>query len=107
MAADAAAHALAGENDRPVMALAERGQGRPVRRDELRQRVRPLPALDHVGVVERRDPAERAKQAREGSHPWMGRGRACAGRKQKGDAAIGHNGELIGSARRSQLRLRL
>ena len=107
MAANAAAHALASEYDRPVMALAERGQSRPVRGDEPGQWVRPLPALDHVRIVERHDAAERAKQAREGSHPRMGSGRARAGREQKGDAAIGHNRELIGSARRSQLRLRL
>ena len=38
MAADAPAHAFAGEHDRPVVFGAKRGERRPMRFDELRWR---------------------------------------------------------------------
>ena len=46
VAADAPAHALAGERNGAVMLLTERRKSRAMRRNQLRQRVRPFPPLD-------------------------------------------------------------
>ena len=102
MAADAPAHALAGEHDRSVMLNAKLSERRTMRGDELGQRVRPAPALQRVRVVERLDQADRPQHSRESPHPRMGGGGARAGREQKGGSGIGHERQSIGSKSRSQ-----
>ena len=84
MAADAPAHAFAGEHDRPVMLGAKRGKRRSMRFDEFGQRVRPPPARQGIGIIKRLDRTDRLQEPREGPHSRMrGRG-AGAGREEKG-----------------------
>ncbi len=90
MAADPSAHALAGERDRPVMFVAERGERRPVGRDELFKRIRPSPAFEHVRVVERLDRAERIEKALKSLHARVRRRRSRSRRKKK--RGFGHCG---------------
>ena len=102
MAADAPAHAFAGEHDRPAMLGAKRGERRPMRFDELGQRVRPPSALQGIRIVERLDRADRPQEPRESPHPRM-RGRSAgAGREQKGGSGIGHERQSIRSKSPSQ-----
>ena len=72
MTADAPAHAFAGEHNPPVMSGAERSKRGPVRFDELGQRVRPLSALQSIGVIERVNRTDRPQEPREGPHSRMG-----------------------------------
>jgi hypothetical protein len=70
VAADPPAHAFSRKHDSAVVLAPQHGQRRTVGGDQLRQRIRRLPAFEPVRIVECDDPADFAKKPREGLHPW-------------------------------------
>ena len=95
MAADAPAHAFAGERDRPVMLGAKRGKRRSMRFDKLGQRVRPPSARQGIRVIKRLDGTDRRQEPCEGPHSRVRGGGAGARREKKG--GTGHERQFIGS----------
>jgi hypothetical protein len=94
MAADAPAHAFAGERDRAGMPGAKRGERRSMRRDELGQRVRPASTLQCIRIIEGLDRADRPQELGKSLHPRMRGG--CAGARREEKGWFGHARQSIG-----------
>jgi len=90
MTSDAPAHALADQYGRVIGSLSILRERRSMRRDQLRQRIGPLPIFPHVIIIENRHSPDVCQARFPGLHPRMRRRRSRArSEKEKGRRHLG------------------